>query len=113
MATPHVAGAASLVWAATYSSGAKLCATNVCVRNRIEGRADQTSGIATTGPTDGASTPLRSSHGNLQQGKVIQESRGRSSGSISMIWLHWRGIVFGARDHVVRSGVEISADAPL
>ena len=40
MATPHVAGAASLVWAATYSPGAKLCGTNICVLNRIEGRAD-------------------------------------------------------------------------
>jgi hypothetical protein len=52
MATPHVAGATSLVWAATYSSGAKLCATNVCVCNRIECRADQTSGIATYWPNE-------------------------------------------------------------
>jgi len=50
MATPHVAGTASLIWAATYSSGATLCSTNVSVRNRIEGRADQTSGIANYWP---------------------------------------------------------------
>ncbi len=46
MATPHVSGAAGLVWAGTYYSGAKLCSTNVSVRNRIEGRADQISGLA-------------------------------------------------------------------
>ncbi len=46
MATPHVAGVAGLVWAATDPSGTKLCATNGCVRNRIEGRADQVSGLA-------------------------------------------------------------------
>jgi thermitase len=46
MATPHVAGVAGLVWAATDSSGAKLCGTNSCVRNRIEGRADPVSGLA-------------------------------------------------------------------
>ena len=50
MATPHVAGVAGLVWTATDLSGAKLCTTNVCVRNRIEGRADQVSGLANYWP---------------------------------------------------------------
>jgi subtilisin family serine protease len=50
MPTPHVAGVEGLVWAATYSSRIKLCTTNVCVRNRIEGRADQFSGLANYGP---------------------------------------------------------------
>jgi thermitase len=46
MATPHVAGVAGLVWAATDSSGAKLCGTNACVRDRIETRADKIPGLA-------------------------------------------------------------------
>ena len=48
MATPHVAGVAGLVWAATDSSGVnKLCTTNVCVRDRIEDEADLITGIGT------------------------------------------------------------------
>ena len=50
MATPHVAGVAGLIWAASDSSGANLCSTNGCVRNRIEGRADQVSGLANYWP---------------------------------------------------------------
>jgi subtilisin family serine protease len=57
MPTPHVAGEEELVWAATYSSRTKLCGTNVCVRNRIEGRPTKSPDSPTTGPTDGASTP--------------------------------------------------------
>ena len=46
MATPHVAGVAGLVWAATDSSGTNLCSTNECVRGRIETGADQIPGLA-------------------------------------------------------------------
>jgi thermitase len=60
MATLHVAGVAGLVWATTYSSGAKLCSTNVCVRNRIEGRADQISGLANYWPNGRRPNALKS-----------------------------------------------------
>ena len=53
MATPYVAGVAGLVWAATGTSGASLCSTNGCVRNRIEMRADQISGLANYWPNAG------------------------------------------------------------
>jgi thermitase len=47
MATPHVAGLAGLVWAATDSSGAKLCSTSACVRERIQTTADDIQGTGT------------------------------------------------------------------
>jgi subtilisin family serine protease len=46
MATPHVAGVAGLVWAATDSSEVNLCTTNECVRDRIEAGADKIPGLA-------------------------------------------------------------------
>jgi|SRR5215217_5099100 len=50
MATPHVAGVAGLVWAAKNSSGANICSSNSCVRNQIESKADQVSGLVTNWP---------------------------------------------------------------
>jgi subtilisin family serine protease len=47
MATPHVAGVAGLVWAATDSSEVNLCTTNECVRDRIEAGADKIPDLTT------------------------------------------------------------------
>jgi thermitase len=46
MATPHVAGVAGLVW----STGLCAAKDNTCVRNRIQDRADQVSGLANYWP---------------------------------------------------------------
>jgi thermitase len=74
MATPHVAGLAGLIWSASPSSD------NICVRSRIETKADQITGTGTNWVHGriNASTSVKTPCITISDAAVLEQRRGAS-----------------------------------